>query len=107
MAGINSSPRLKRYGRRRANISNGVMKTHGQQERLYNVPCLLDAKKEKEQADQNDKEGAPQEEAGEKNIQDNENNHAQDAEDGKKESPIQIVLQLKQNALLGMTVSDM
>ena len=42
-----------------------------------------------------------------KNIQDNENNHAQDAEDGKKESPIQIVLQLKQNALLGMTVSDM
>lgn len=49
MAGINSSPRLKRYGRRRANISNGVMKTHGQQERLYNVPCLLDAKKVKEQ----------------------------------------------------------
>ena len=48
MAGINSSPRLKRYGRRRANISNGVMKTHGQQERLYNVPCLLDAKKVKE-----------------------------------------------------------
>lgn len=47
--GINSSPRLKRYGRRRANISNGVMKTHGQQERLYNVPCLLDAKKVKEQ----------------------------------------------------------
>ena len=47
MAGINSSPRLKRYGRRRANISNGVMKTHGQQERLYNVPCLLDAKKGK------------------------------------------------------------
>lgn len=45
MAGINSSPRLKRYGRRRANISNGVMKTHGQQERLYNVPCLLDAKR--------------------------------------------------------------
>ena len=41
--------RLKRYGRRRANISNGVMKTHGQQERLYNVPCLLDAKKVKEQ----------------------------------------------------------
>ena len=24
-------------------------KTHGQQERLYNVPCLLDAKKVKEQ----------------------------------------------------------
>ena len=24
--------RLKRYGGRRANISNGVMKTHGQQE---------------------------------------------------------------------------
>ena len=69
--------------------------------------AIINAKKEKEQADQNDKEGAPQEEAGEKNIQDNENNHAQDAEDGKKESPIQIVLQLKQNALLGMTVSDM
>ena len=33
------------WGRRRANISNGVMKTHGQQERLYNVPCLLDAKR--------------------------------------------------------------
>ena len=69
--------------------------------------AIINAKKEKEQADQNDKEGAPQEEAGEKNIQDNENNHAQDAEDSKKESPIQIVLQLKQNALLGMTVSDM
>lgn len=49
--------------------------------------AIINAKKEKEQADQNDKEGAPQEEAGEKNIQDNENNHAQDAEDGKKGKP--------------------
>lgn len=48
--------------------------------------AIINAKKEKEQADQNDKEGAPQEEAGEKNIQDNENNHAQDAEDGKRKA---------------------
>ena len=49
MGGINFFPRQNSYGRRHVSISNGVMKTHGQQERLYNVPCLLDAKKVKEQ----------------------------------------------------------
>lgn len=70
--------------------------------------AIENAKKEKAEMEaQNSKQDDTQAKEGENAGQNKENaDQTQSTEDEKIESPLQIVLQIKQNAILGMTVSD-